>query len=398
MGMSVAVKPIQSEFGLSNLEVGWVLSAFILGYGVVQLPVGVLTDRMGPHRLLALSLFLWSALHGLTALAQQLSWPPYWSVLQALMVVRFVMGVAQATVLPCANKTIARWMAPDERASANALSMMGLGIGGGITPPLTVALIVLYGWQAPFLIAAVVGVALSAFWLWFGRNTPEEHPQVSQGELAHIRGAPKAAVALRTPTPWRALLTNRSTWCLALSYGMAGYPSYVFFTWFYLYLVNARNVDVRAGGYWSALPYLAIATMVPLGGRLSDWLSIRWGKRRGRLSVVLFGALTASALIVIGSRLEDARAAVVLLSIGAGFHLFAQTPSWAASIDLAPSHSATLFAIMNTMAQAIGAAAPVLTPLIAERFGWNSALDFAAFMAAMAGVFWIFVRPEKPLG
>ena len=110
MGMSVGIKPIQSEFGLTDLEVGWVLSAFIMGYGVVQLPVGVLTDRIGPHRLLAITVGLWSAFHGLTAFAGQLAWPPYWTLVEALAAVRFVMGIAQATVLPCAIKTISHWM------------------------------------------------------------------------------------------------------------------------------------------------------------------------------------------------------------------------------------------------------------------------------------------------
>jgi len=107
------------------------------------------------------------------------------------------------------------------------------------------------------------------------------------------------------------------------------------------------------------------------------------------------GVLAASTLIVLGARVADAWLSVILLSLGAGCHLAAQTPSWAATIDLAPSHSATLFGIMNTMAQATGALAPVLTPLIAARFGWVAALDFAACMSAVAGLLWIFVRPEK---
>ncbi|MBM3776033.1 MAG: MFS transporter [Acidobacteria bacterium] len=164
-----------------------------------------------------------------------------------------------------------------------------------------------------------------------------------------------------------------------------------------MYLVNVRGVDLRAGGYWSALPFIAIATMTPLGGKLSDLLTARYGKRRGRLSVVLAGTLTAALLIAIGARVQDTRLAVVLLSLGAGFHLFGQAPSWAATIDIAPEHSATVFGIMNTLGQFSGACAPVLTPIVAARFGWTSALDFAALMAAGAGVLWLGVRPEKQL-
>jgi ACS family glucarate transporter-like MFS transporter len=300
MGMSVGIKAIQSEFGLTNLEIGWVLSAFIMGYGIVQLPVGMLTDRIGPHRLLAITLFLWSVFHGLTALAEHLAWPPYWTLVEALAAVRFVMGVAQATVLPCAIKTISRWIPADERASANSVVMMGLGIGGSITSPVMAVLMLQYGWQFPFLLAAVAGMVLAAFWGWFGRDTPEAYPHLSRQELERIReGAKPSGPLRRLPTPWRALLRSRSTWCLALSYGISGYPSYVFFTWFFLYLVNARQVDIRAGGYWSALPYVAIAILMPIAGRLGDVLTARWGKRRGRVSVVLMGTLTAATLITL---------------------------------------------------------------------------------------------------
>ena len=395
MAMSVAAQRIQIQFGLSNLEVGWILSSFILGYGVVQLPAGVLTDRVGPHRLLALTLGGWSAFHFLTGMAGWMAWLAQSSITAPLMAIRFVMGIAQAAVLPCAIKTVSRWMPLDERATANGSVMMGLGIGGAVTPPLMVALMSRYDWQFPFYLLGCIGIVLALGWRWYGRDSPEEHQSVGAAELARI--GRRAAAESRPSTPWRALFTSRSVWCLALSYGMAGYASYVFFTWFFLYVVNVRKVDIRSGGYWATLPSIAIAVMTPLGGRLSDRLTAKYGKRRGRLTVVLLGATAASLLILIGARVADARMAVVLLALGAGCHLAAQTPSWAASIDLAPSHSATLFGIMNTLAQFTGAAAPVVTPAIAARFGWVRALDFAAAMAALVGVLWIFVQPEKPV-
>ncbi|HEU0142629.1 MAG TPA: MFS transporter [Bryobacteraceae bacterium] len=396
MSMSVAAQPIQKQFGLTNVEIGWVLSAFVVGYGIVQFPVGVLTDRVGPHRLLALTLFSWSALHFLTGFSAWFAAGT--SILLPLIAIRFLMGIAQATVLPCCIKAIARWMPLAERATANGFFMMGLGAGGAMSPPLTVALIQGFDWRAPFFLLGILGLALAGAWLSFGRDAPQLHRRVSAAELALISsGNATGAHTVREPTPWRNLLANRSIWCLAFSYGVAGYPSYVFFTWFFLYVVNVHKLDIRAGGYWAALPFVMIAVMTPLGGRASDLLTVRLGKRKGRLGVVLMGAFLASLLILVGARVQDARIAVVLLSLGAGFHLFAQTPSWAATIDIAPAHSATVFGIMNTLAQFAGACAPVLTPLLAERFGWTSALDFAAGMAALAGLLWIGVRPDRVL-
>jgi ACS family glucarate transporter-like MFS transporter len=237
-------------------------------------------------------------------------------------------------------------------------------------------------------------------WLRYGSDTPETNRFVERDELQFIRAnrdPHRHVVAAKSLIPYRTLLKDRRVWCLALSYGFAGYPSYVFFTWFFLYVVNVRHVDLRAGGYWSALPYFAVTVGTILGGRLSDKLTLRYGKGPGRLAVVLGGATAAALLIALGARVGDARVAIVLLSLGAGFHLFAQAPSWAAAIDLAPSHAATLFGIMNTLAQLVGAIAPVLTPAIAGRLGWTAALDCAALLAALAGILWIFVRPERPV-
>jgi ACS family glucarate transporter-like MFS transporter len=94
---------------------------------------------------------------------------------------------------------------------------------------------------------------------------------------------------------------------------------------------------------------------------------------------------------------ENAQLAMVLLALAAGFHLFGQTASWAATIDLTLSRSATLFGLMNTGAQAAGAVAPVLTPFLAKTLGWTHALDFAAGMVLLAGVLWLAIRPDRPV-
>jgi ACS family glucarate transporter-like MFS transporter len=117
----------------------------------------------------------------------------------------------------------------------------------------------------------------------------------------------------------------------------------------------------------------------------------------GRAGVGIAGSVMAAALIVAGARVADVRAAMILLALAAGFHLFGQTPAWAATIDLAPERPATLFGFMNTTAQAAGAVAPVLTPFLAQKLGWTHALDFAAGMVLLAGVLWIGVRPDRPV-
>jgi ACS family glucarate transporter-like MFS transporter len=239
---------------------------------------------------------------------------------------------------------------------------------------------------------------IAVLWFWYARDTPEKHREVSEAELQRIRaGRDAASSEVDAPWRWGPVLRSRSIWALVLSYGVAGYPSYVFYTWFYLYIANVRHVDPAAGGYWSMLPFLAIVVLTPLGGKVSDVLVTRFGKRLGRASVGIAGSVTAAVLIATGARIADARVAMACLALAAGFHLFGQTPAWAATIDLAPARPATLFGFMNTTAQAAGAVAPVLTPFLAQKLGWTHSLDFAAAMVLLAGALWIGVRPDRPI-
>ncbi len=392
--MSVVAQQIQADTGLSNAQVGSTLSAFIIGYAVMQFPMGVLIDRLGAFRLLTASVFGWSFFTLASALFIFL---PSNLLVSGLFFTRLLSGACQAGVLTATIKMLGRWMPPGERSSANGLSMMGLGLGGAISPSFTVALIALGGWAVPFWVYGVSGLLVAAVLAGTGREWPGEHPRVNRAELALIGDAGAGAAKAAAATPWRLLLSSRSAWALILSYGVAAYTSYVFFTWFYLYLVNVRGMSKTAGGYWAGLPYVAVAIGTAMGGRLSDWLTLRYGKRAGRLSVVLAGEGLAAVLILLGGRIDHVTPAVMLLALATGLHLFGQTSSWAASVDIAPQHAGALFGLMNTVAQAAGAIAPIATPAIAARFGWTAALDFSAALVALAAILWLFVRPDRTI-
>ncbi len=389
LSISYAARGIQSEFHLTNVQIGWILSAFVIGYGVCQIPVGLIVDRFGPRSVLAIALLGWSSCTLLTAVA---------SAFALLFAIRVATGVAQSAVLPCGNKIVSRWMPASERARGNSLFFTGIGLGGIIAPPLTVNLMLNYGWRLPLEVFGIVGIALTALWLWYAKDTPRQHWGVNRPELELIESDRVQPVCFADSAwRWGPVLRNRSIWALMLSYGVGGYPSYVFYTWFYLYIANVRHVDAAASGYWSMLPYVAITLLTPLGGRTSDRLVAKYGRRIGRAAVGMSGAVLAAVLIITGARVENALLATVMLALAAGFHLFGQTASWAATIDLTLSRSATLFGLMNTGAQAAGAVAPVLTPFLAKTLGWTHALDFAAGMVLLAGLLWFGIRTDRPV-
>ena len=181
--ISVAGLQISREFGLGNQRLGWIFSAFLIGYAGFQLPAGVLVVRYGPRRVLTLGVLLWSAATALTAMLP--SKIP--SALLLLLVVRFALGVGETVIYPAANQFVARWVPQEERGIVNGLIFAGVGAGSGLTPPLLTWIIIDDGWRAAFWFSAALGIIVCVVWWVFARDTPAEHPGVLLAERREIR-------------------------------------------------------------------------------------------------------------------------------------------------------------------------------------------------------------------
>ena len=180
--ISIAGLQIGQEFGLGNQRLGWIFSAFLIGYAGFQLPAGVLAARFGPRRVLTLGVVWWGFATALTAMLP--SDIPHALVL--LIAIRFILGAGEAVIYPAANQFVARWVPQQERGFVNGLIFAGVGAGSGLTPPLLTWIILQHGWRAAFWFSAVVGFVAGAIWWKLARDTPEEHAGVSRAELQEI--------------------------------------------------------------------------------------------------------------------------------------------------------------------------------------------------------------------
>jgi len=279
------------------------------------------------------------------------------------------------------------------------VSIGGIGIGSAITPPLVAWMMVNFGWQSAFYAAGLAGVLIAGLWGWYATDRPEQHRGVNQAELAHIEGASAStpSLPLVEPVPWRAFARTPSVWWLVTSYTGLGYVAYVYMSWFYLYLVNERGFGVLRGAFFASGPFLAMTVLCPLGGWVTDRVAASVGVNAGRSRVGCVGMLLSGTCIVAGTQIAEPYTAITLLSLGAGFLYFTVGAFWASTIDLAPRHAGTLSGIMNTGANVGGTLSPTLTPWLAERFGWNVSLGFAAGIAALGGLLWLLVKPGDGL-
>jgi MFS family permease len=182
LGFGVAASDIKRDLSLSDEQMGYLASAFLVAYGLFQIPGGLLGDRFGGRNLLTVVVLAWSLLSGATALAPYL-FRSVTSVFLFLLALRFLFGIFQAAEFPSLARVVADWVPVRERASAQGTIWMFSRLGGAVVPFLFTGMFWLFGtWTIPFGIMAGLGVMWCAgFWLWF-RNTPEQMRGVNHAE------------------------------------------------------------------------------------------------------------------------------------------------------------------------------------------------------------------------
>jgi MFS transporter, ACS family, glucarate transporter len=400
VSLGVTGKLMQDEFHFSNTTMGWILGAFVVGFAVCQVPGGWAGDRYGPRKVLMLAILWYSFFLAAMAAVPHLSKGGWLELAVSFAAVRFLVGAGESLTASNSAKVVGSWMSPRNRGIGISFYSLGVGAGGALTPLIIVWSMQRWGWRASFVLCGIVGVIVALAWGLYVTDRPENHPGVNAAELAILRSRPATRASRQTSghvteqTPWREMLSSSSVWVLVLSFMCRAYAIYFFDTWFFIYLLKARGISISGGGFWGGAPYLAILLLSPFGGLTSDFAVRKLGKRRGRQSSVWLGMGCSALLMWLGGNTANNTVAIILVALGAGFNMFASVTWWAACIDLAPRHAASLSALMNTCGALGGWLAPVLTAYIAEAFGWGIALDFIALLSLVGGLLWLFVNAD----
>jgi MFS transporter, ACS family, glucarate transporter len=393
VNISVTARQMMPAFGLTEQEMGWVFSAFVVGYALFQIPGGWLADRLGARVVLTGALIWWSVCTALTAFVAASPLAEMIGIVGALLFVRFALGLGEAVALPSFNRAVANWMPPDSRGLGIGIAIGGIGLGSALTPPLAAWVMVNWGWQTVFYLSAAVGLVMGLLWWTLARDRPDQHPWAH-----HSAALTDSEWSDRGPTHfWRSLFKQPTIWWLVCSYSCLGYVAYVYLSWFYLYLVNVRGFDALQGGLYASAPFWAILIGCPLGGWATDRWSARQGVTRGRLLAGMSGMAGAGCAIAAGAFADSSLVAIASLSIGAGCLYFAVGAYWASTSDLSKAHAGALSGLMNTGANLGGALSPSLTPWMAAQWGWPIALAVAGAVALVGAVLWLKIDPAKAL-
>ena len=395
VNISITGHFIEQEFHLTHVQLGTVISAFILGYALFQAPGGRLADRFGPIRVLVV-VTLWYALFT-SATAWTPSTIPFAFLL--LLAVRFLLGLGEACVFPSSNRLVASWIPAQERGLANGIIFAGVGAGAATAPPLISYIAEHWGWHWTFWLTALLGVGISAVWYITGRDRPEDHPWVTPEEAAYIRAgvSKQSAQSGSSAVPWGAIFRSKDVMAVTASYFGYCYVAYLFFSWFFTYLREVRGLDLKSSALYGMLPFMAMSTCSPLGGWISDRLTLRYGKRIGRCGIAVIAQALAGVFLALGTQATSAPMACVVLAGGAGALYLSQSSFWSVTAGIAGRSAGSVSGVMNMGGQFGGVVTASLTPWIALHFGWTPSFLVAAGMAVASGLAWLLVDPSREL-
>ncbi|WZP01018.1 MFS transporter [Isosphaeraceae bacterium EP7] len=387
--LSVAEKLIRTDLGLTESQMGWVMSAFFLSYALFQLPAARLDQAWGSRRALPVFAAIWSLATGLCGATNGAF---------LLLTARFSMGTAEAGIFPSSAGVLNRWYPTSRRAWVSGILASFQGVGGAIGAALTGIILVYLPWRWMFLLYAVPGFLWAiGFAVWF-RNTPGEHSGVNWEELRLIsEGASKGDRQVQGAISWRILLRNRAVLGLVFQQFFRAAAAIFYLSWFPTYLHETRGVGVFAAGVLTSLPHWTTMLGCLAGGWLSDLVLARTGSLRlSRQWVSAASMLTATALIGLAYPIADPQLAVLVLSLGAFFAALAGPCAYALTMDLGGQNTPQVFGIMNTA----GAVGSILFPIIVPKLvvitgSWNAVLTFFAAIHLVAAACWLLFDADR---
>ena len=386
INISVAGSSIMHDLGLSPAEWGWVQSAFILSYGLMQIPMGALGDRFGHRKILTAIVLWWSAFTAFTGLA---------GGLMSLLVIRFMFGIGEAGSSPCSTGVISRCFEKGEVGKAQGYVWAASRMGGALTPFVVIPVMMSVGWRAAFYLLGALGIVWAVVWWLYYRDRGAVHTSnTSQTSQTSQTGLSREATAI----PWRSLLANGQFWLICGMYFFYAFGSWFFFSWFPTFMELGRGFDKSELTYAVAVPFIMSMIGNIAGGHLTDRLTQRYGIKIGRKALGSTSLAVSAVCMFLAAFIPGKMAVFVFLSLCFGIFDLMLPSAWALCIDLGRRHAGTVSGAMNTAGNIGGFCCGILFGQLVQDSGdYNLPLYMIAGMLIVSAVLFAFINPEKPI-
>ncbi|WP_246068599.1 MFS transporter [Microbulbifer harenosus] len=308
--LSVMWPGIADDLGMDSHDYANIMSVFLIAYAVGQAVFGRVFDAVGTRIGFMLSIVVWSISIALHALATSVA---------SFSIFRILLGFGEAGNWPGATKANAEWFPAKERALAQGIFGAGASAGSIIAPPLVAFLYAFLGWQATFVVIALLGFVWLVPWLIIYKSGPEAHPWITQEERELILSGQIAKSSENqdeyVPT-LPELLSHRQSWSVILGRFFIEPIWWLFVAWLPLYLNDKFGFDVKAIGASAWIPYCGAAAGALFGGWLSGRLmNAGWSVNKSRKFAVLVGGVCMLPALLATTVASTPAAALALITV-----------------------------------------------------------------------------------
>lgn len=379
INISVAGAQIMGDLNLNASQWGWVQSAFILSYGLMQIPMGAFGDKHGHRKVLSLIVLWWSLFTAFTGLAGGLA---------SLLVIRFMFGIGEAGSAPCSTGVISRWFDKHEVGKAQGYIWAASRLGGALTPFVVIPVMAWVGWRAAFYLLGALGIVWAAVWYWFYRDKTA----VVSEEKATTKITEKQVI------PWKRILCSGQFWIICGMYFFYAFGSWFFFSWFPTFMELGRGFERSELTYAVAVPFVMSMIGNISGGYLTDRLSKRYGIRIGRKALGSVSLAISAVCMFLAAFIPGKMAVFIFLSLCFGIFDLMLPSAWALCIDLGKRYAGAVSGAMNTAGNLGGFCCGIIFGQLVQSSGnYNLPLYLIAAMLIISAILFAFINPEKSI-
>jgi ACS family glucarate transporter-like MFS transporter len=447
-------EPIQNDLGLDNPQMGWVFSAFLVGYGLFEVPGGWMGDVWGARRVLMRIVLWWSLFTALTGSVTRFAFDSGYSVplrlfdlpllfnsFVLLVLIRFFFGAGEAGAYPNLTRVTRTWFPFHERAIASGGIWFSARMGGFVAPMVIGRLTHWLGWRQAFWVLGLIGLAWSVLFYWWFRDRPEQKDECNEAERNLIRfgtatpprdvaglpprfhvGVPQESISPAPPPKDETGAEGGHGWPALPS--LAGFVSMlaictvsacVSFGWYFIptwqpqYYKDVYGISYDDSEFLTGLPFLFGAVGCLLGGGVSDLLVRVTGSRRWGRSLLGLVGFTLAGLCIMGMGFTTKPwQAIALLCLANLVNDVAIPVIWAVCADIGGRYVGSVAGLMNFVGAIGGFLSPVMIPLVLKwlppaQGDWEPGQRWRVIFCGLAGAWfvgaaaWFFVNAGKPL-
>lgn len=391
VNISVAIIPMQQQFGWSEAQVGIVFSSFYFGYMFTMILGGYLADKYGGKYVLGFGVLAWSLFTFLTPIFA-------YQGFFAIFLIRVLLGLGEGVAFPSIHSLYARWIPFTERTRVIAITNSGISVGTVFGFALTTIIITMYSWELVFYLFGLLGIIWSFFWFKGFSSMPSENKKISDYELSKILNeAPSSENAKKVP--FKNLISNLPFLAITVA---TFCNNWVLFT-FISYMPKYVNSDISIGGLGISLesdtfliliilPAVIGVISLLIGGFIVDTL-IKQGlkvivARKLFNSIGFFGAGVLIYLIPYQTSVEITLILLCLINFCIGMAAGGFGVNHA---DIGPNYTGNLFGIAGSIGMIAAVFSPLAAGFILENTNsWFLIFNISTIVLFFGGLFYLF--------